>query len=111
MNLFSNAKWIGTGEKLDRKCQVEKSPSVRLRRSITLDSFEKAVCRILGLGLFVLHINGKRVSDEVLSPAFTNYDKRALYLEYDVSSYLRQGENVIAVEPGDGFFNQTCHYR
>ena len=106
---FNKAKWIGSGAKIDRKVVNTVSPSLRLRKTLELTSFKQAKCLICGLGIYLLHINGKRVGDDVLSPAFTNYDKRALYMEYDVTSYLKTGKNVITVELGDGFFNQTTH--
>lgn len=108
--MFSKqAKWIGSGAKLDRKSVNMVSPSLRLRKEVVLEKTGKAQCLICGLGIYVLHINGKRVGDDVLSPAFTNYDKRALYHEYDIGNYLNVGKNVIAVELGDGYYNQTTH--
>ena len=100
------AKWIGKGE---NNFQVDViSPAHQLRKVINLDKAPKsACCLICGVGCYSLYVNGKRVGDDVLSPAFTVYDKRALYLEYDLTEYLTQGENVIAVKLGDGFYNQT----
>lgn len=60
-----------------------------------------------GLGLFELFINGQKVSDRVLEPAFTQYDKRALYTVFDVAEYLLEGENEFLVVLGDGWYNQT----
>ena len=101
------ARWIGLAEGgfFPTNCPA---PAIELRKSFTLDTLPKsAECLILGLGLHVLYINGKRVGDDVLSPAFTAYDKRALYLRHDVTEYLTEGENVIAVKLGNGFFNET----
>jgi len=60
-----------------------------------------------GLGLYELYVNGKRVGDRVLEPAFTDYTKRVLYSTYDAAPYLKQGENEIEVVLGDGWYNQT----
>ena len=100
-------KWIGTGERVITRTTGEKSPALQLRKQFTVKDFQTATCKICGLGAYVLHINGKRVGDDVLSPAFTAYDKRALYVEYDVKEYLVKGTNVVAVKLGDGFYNQT----
>ncbi len=104
----TQAKWIGTGEHVVERATSYQSPAVQFRKKITLKKGENkgAICRICGLGCYVLYINGKKVGDDVLSPAFTAYDKRALYVEYDVETYLTEGENVIAVKVGNGFFNQ-----
>lgn len=105
---FINAKWIGGQGRLCVKVTEEVTPAVQFRKTFVVDgAFMQANCRICGLGLYVLYINGKRVGDDVLSPPFTDYNQRALYVEYDVSSYLRQGENVVAIVLGNGFFNQT----
>ncbi len=108
MNYFTKkAKWIGLAEGgfFPTNCPA---PAIELRKSFTLDTLPKsAECLMLGVGLYVLYINGRRVGDDVLSPAFTAYDKRALYLRYDVKEYLTEGENVIAVKLGNGFFNET----
>lgn len=101
-----NAKWIGSGEGgFEHGCI---SPATELRRTLTLDSLpESAELLISGVGYYALYINGVRVGDDVLSPAFTDYTKTVLYLRYDVLRYLTLGENVIAVRLGDGFFNVT----
>ena len=108
MNYFTKkAKWIGLEEGgfFPINCPA---PAIELRKVFTLKKLPKeAECLILGLGLHVLYINGTRVGDDVLSPAFTAYDKRALYLRHDVKKYLTEGENVIAVKLGNGFFNET----
>ena len=101
------AKWIGLGDNHSYKTGYQ-SPAMQLRKVFTYTGTGKARCLICGLGCYVLYINGKRVSNDVLAPAFTAYHKRTLYVEYDVSEYLIQGENVIAVRLGDGFFNQTA---
>ena len=107
-NFSTQAKWIGTGEHVVERNTSYQSPAVQFRKTFTLAQEEigGAVCRICGLGCYVLYINGKKVGDDVLSPAFTAYDKRALYVEYEIEDYLVAGENVIAIKLGNGFYNQ-----
>ncbi len=109
MAFDKKAKWLGTGEHVVERRTSYTSPAVQFRKTFTLNKGEEkgAICRICGLGCYVLYINGKKVGDDVLSPAFTAYDKRALFVEYPVQSYLHEGENVIAVKVGNGFYNQT----
>ncbi len=100
------AKWIGTGEGWWKTGMM--SPATELRRVFTLDEAPKnAECLILGLGAYVLYVNGRQVGDDVLSPAYTAYDKRALYVRYDLTDFLHTGDNVIAVRLGNSFYNQT----
>ena len=106
MAQFEKAKWIGAkngGFSTGIKC-----PAVELRKNFLLDKMPKnAECLISGLGFFTLYINGKRVSEDFLSPAFTAYDKRALFVRYDVKELLTIGENVIAIKVGAGFLNDA----
>ena len=105
--MFSEkSKWIGLEDAFGRPVRVE-SPAMQLRRSFSYSGAGQAECLISGLGAYILYINGKRVNHDVLSPAFTAYDVRTLYMCYDVTAYLQRGENVIAVKLGDGFYNQT----
>ena len=109
MDLFQNAKWIGSGNPIVTRVTGEMSPVLQFRKEFTLEKTGKTQCYISGLGCFVLYINGQRVGDEILSPAFTDYDKRVLYCAYDVTGLLLPGKNTVAVCVGDGFYNQTAH--
>ncbi|MBR5192180.1 MAG: family 78 glycoside hydrolase catalytic domain [Clostridia bacterium] len=101
----SKSKWIGINEG-DKKI-IEKSPAMQLRKEFNYKKNGKVECLICGLGAFNLYINGKKVNEDVLSPAFTAYDIRSLYLRYDVTNFLQDGKNVIAIKLGNGFFNNT----
>lgn len=97
------------------------------RRSFWLDRterFQSARLEICGLGYFLFYINGKRISDQELMPAMTNYASvlgcettypvweersahRCRYLSFDLLPYLKAGENVLAVRLGNGWYHQT----
>jgi alpha-L-rhamnosidase len=64
----------------------------------------RARAYIAGVGYYELRINGARVGSNVLDPAWTTYDKRALYATYDVTLYLRNGANALGVMLGQGWF-------
>ncbi len=71
----------------------------------------KAVAKVCGLGQFVLWINGQKVGDHELDPGWTNYRKLIQYVTFDVTEYLRPGENVLGAEVGNGWFIKTDqHY-
>ena len=97
------------------------------RRSFWLDKterFQSARLEICGLGYFLFYINGKRISDQELMPAMTDYASvlgcettypvweersahRCRYLSFDLLPYLKAGENVLAVRLGNGWYHQT----
>ena len=55
-------------------------------------------------GLYELRLNGKCVGDELFTPGWTSYNNRLQYQEYDVTSLLRYGENVIGIMVGNGWY-------
>ena len=97
--MFERAKWIENSG-----CQSERAPV--FRKTFHIQEFGKVEIAICGLGFYVLEINGKRVSEELLTPPFTAYDKRVLYQVYDITECVNSGENMIEVTCGNGWFNQ-----
>ncbi len=75
-----------------------------LRRSFTLKDTGRAILYITCHGLYAAFLNGKRVGDFVLSPGTGDYRKRLLVQAYDVTDLIRQGDNVLMVTLGDGWY-------
>ena len=99
------AKWI-----MFEDCPPNVTP-VFQRSFVQKEEWKKAAIRICGLGFYLLEINGRRVGQEILQPAFTAYDKTVLYNTYDISQFLIKGENQIQVTLGNGWFcelGQDC---
>ena len=85
---------------------ISYAPAVYLRKEFSSDrTLKYAVTNICGLGLNELYINGRKVSNELLNPAYTDYQKRVFYQSYDVTQYLQSGDNTIGVILGNGWFN------
>jgi alpha-L-rhamnosidase len=86
-------------------------PAPLLRRRLTLDKpVASARVYVSGLGYYELSINGRKVGDEVLAPAFTRYDHAAMYQTHDVTAHLQSrggGENVLGVVLGNGWYNAS----
>ncbi len=80
--------------------------SIILRKSfVAKKEIKEAVTSICGLGHYELSINGKKVGDGEFAPFWSDYDKTVYYNTFDVTSYLKKGENVFGVLLGNGFFN------
>lgn len=63
---------------------------------------------VCGMGAFECWINGKKVSDYVMEPGWTDFRKTCFYTAYDVTEYFAEGENtenIILVKLGDCMFN------
>ncbi|HEX3626713.1 MAG TPA: family 78 glycoside hydrolase catalytic domain [Verrucomicrobiae bacterium] len=94
-----------------RVSESRRLPARYLRKDFSAaKTIRRAAVCFSGLGLSELYLNGAKVGDAVLSPAFTQYNKRAFYVAYDVTGYLRRGENAIGVILGNGrFFADRSH--
>jgi hypothetical protein len=125
-----NTQWIGAITKEEAKLPVGRrdfhSPSLKKKenkilydqihplalRSILLrKSFpvakpvEKAIIYVSGLGHYHLSVNGEKVSRDVFTPAWSDYDKTVYYNTYQLDTLLQKGENVIGITLGNGFYN------
>ncbi len=106
--MFSSAKWLGMGN--DDGFFV-------LRGRFSVNNIKKATLRVIGLGFFHCYINGERVGSDLFLPLNTDFEKRENYPvnevisghriyvpEYDIASMLKNGENVIAIHFGGGWY-------
>jgi len=76
-----------------------------LRKEFTVDGdVRRATVYISGVGWSELYLNGRKVSDRVLDPAATDYDKRVFYVTHDVTDRLRKGRNALGVMLGNGWY-------
>ena len=78
-------------------------PSRMLRREFNVAKVVKrATASVCGLGFFDLHMNGRQVSDQLMNPALTGYDRRLCYVTFDVTRDVQPGANAIGVVLGNG---------
>lgn len=112
--MIENAKWIAATEAEQAPC-IEKKFSLGKVRSAILD--------ITGLGYFYAEINGKKVTDDLFNPVFSDYRARSLnnllypiadkmthrvyFCRYDIAEMLKRGDNVLSVYLGNGWYRQT----
>lgn len=59
-------------------------------------------------GLYELSINGEKIGNHRLDPMFTRYDRRILYVTYDVTENIQRGENAVGVILGNGWYNHQA---
>lgn len=108
------SKWLG--------CEKSYSAPIVIK-NFNAKNIETAVIDICGLGYYELFLNGNRVGDEYFKPAVSDYSERDFstwayplpdktshtiyYNSYDVTKYLKDGNNTLAVMLGNGFYRQT----
>ncbi len=103
------ASWIQGRFVGGRRAMV---PAPFFRRSFNLDSpILRARLYITCLGVMDPRVNGTPIGNDELSPGWTDYRKRVRYLTYDVTEHLQQGENVLGVAVGDGWYCGNVEWR
>ncbi len=100
----AQATWIGDG--LGTVPPTKPAPQFRKEFQIN-KPIRGAYLYICGLGQFSAFINGARVGDHVMDPAWTDYDVTATYVTFDVTSLLGQGGNAIGVNLANGWLSDT----
>ncbi len=70
----------------------------------------KAKLHSTAAGYYEIYINGHRVSDRIMDPGQTDFDKRILYNTDEISEHLSLGDNTIAVHLGSGWYNESIAF-
>jgi alpha-L-rhamnosidase len=92
--------------KMYRFHEVPYDPAPLFRKEFTLGKpLRRARAYICGLGYYELHLNGRRVGDRLLDPAWMDPAHHVCYVSYDVTSQLHRGANAIGVMLGRGLEN------
>lgn len=98
------AQWIRHPDFTDD--QLEAKPAPFFRKEFSVDKeIASARAYVTGLGYFVMHLNGEKVSDHILDPVKTRYDKVVKYLIFDITDQLKQGKNAVGIILGTGWYN------
>ncbi|MDJ1485421.1 family 78 glycoside hydrolase catalytic domain [Cytophagaceae bacterium YF14B1] len=92
--------WISDGHDVTRK------PAPYFRKTFEITKKIKSARAYIAVGgLYELSINGKKVGNHRLDPMYTRFDRRTLYVTYDVTSHLQNGKNAVGVLLGNGWYN------
>ncbi len=76
------------------------------RKSFIVDkTVISARAYISGVGFYEMYVNGEKVGDRLLDPAFTDYDKTVLYSTLDLTPMIKKGENAVGIMLGNGWYN------
>lgn len=95
------AKWISGDYKPKRE---QRYPVDCFKRVFYANDVARARLYATACGLYELKINGIRVGDCIFAPGSTDYRRRIQYQTYDVSTLIKEGENVIVASLADGWY-------
>jgi alpha-L-rhamnosidase len=107
MGLMSPGAWKADWIEME-KDTVRYAPAPHFRKEFPVaKTIASARVYVTSHGLYELHINGKKVGDQIFTPGWTSYGKRLQYQVYDVTNMLVKGNNAIGAVLGDGWFRGT----
>jgi len=97
-------KWIGAARAQDER-DSSFLPAVMVRKQFPIEPpIAGAMLYASALGVYDVHVNGKRIGNQVLAPEWTDYRQRAQYQAFDVTDAVKRGENVIAATVAPGWY-------
>lgn len=110
--IFGNSIWVTAPH-----CENRPEGAYILRSKFEIKSMKHAKLYVLGLGFFHCYINGKKVGEDEFLPLNTDYEPRRdcpreeklmhhrVYVPvYDITDMLKEGENVLALHFGGGWY-------
>ncbi|NJB35050.1 family 78 glycoside hydrolase catalytic domain [Croceivirga sp. JEA036] len=101
------AKWIGLNTRKDSikgKSNIIIHTPQYLRKEFEVNKqLVSAKLYVTAKGVFKGFINGKAISEDVMSPGWTPYQKRIESLTYDVTDLLKEGDNAIGFQLASGW--------
>ena len=107
MGLLSQSDWKAKWIEMEGDT-IRYSPSPHFRKEFQVGkSIASARVYVTSHGFYELHLNGKKVGDQVLTPGWTSYGKRLQYQVYDVTGMIIKGNNAIGTVLGDGWYRGT----
>ena len=101
-------KWICSDKPLPQRPEdfYADSPAPMFRKEFAVTGrVRRARAYVSGLGYYELRINGRKVGDRMLDPAWTSCAKRVLYSTYDLTDLLQEGSNAVGIVVGNGWYN------
>ncbi|RFS14402.1 alpha-L-rhamnosidase [Emticicia sp. C21] len=104
MGMMHMQNWKGAWISDSR--DVKTKPAPYFRKSFSTEkTIKSARAYIAAAGLYELYINGQKIGNHRLDPMYTRFDRRTLYITYDVTANLQSGKNAIGVLLGNGWYN------
>lgn len=97
-------KWIGKAENPSLAADDTRVPYIGRNFNVH-GKVKRARIYASALGVFTMRLNGQKVTDAVLEPGESEYEKTILYSTYDVTRLLQSGTNTLLAEVAGGIYN------
>jgi len=108
------AEWISFKDQTPMEASQKKMvlpPARYYRKSFNADpKVKRATVYATALGIYELRVNGRRVSDQMFTPGWSDYAKRGYYNTFDVTQLLDSGDNALGAIVADGWYSGYVGY-
>jgi len=104
MGMMDSKNWQGAWISDNQNINLKPAPYFR-KQFETTKKIKSARAYITAGGLYELSLNGNKVGNHRMDPTYTRFDRRNLYVTYDVTKHLQDGKNAIGVTLGNGWYN------
>lgn len=103
--LMDNKEWKAEFITAEEESDADNSKGTYVRKPFSLKGkVKEAFACTTALGLYNFYINGKKVGTDELTPGWTSYLKHLCYQTYDVTDYLKEGDNAMGAILAAGWF-------
>ncbi len=97
--------WQGAFITAETPEDASNSAGTYLRKAFTVKGEVKRAWLVSSAhGLYRAYINGTKTGPDEFAPGWTSYNKRLLYQTWEITDLLCEGENVIGVHLGAGWY-------
>lgn len=93
------------GAKVLAKPETTGTPMLRSRADLGKTKISKARLYVTARGIYEFYINGEKISNDFYNPGLTQYNQTHLYQTFDVTSFLKQGDNAFGAILGEGWWS------
>lgn len=97
-------RFIAAGDEYSTYQKYVASPLFR-KIFVLQDEAESGTLTIGSTGFYEVFVNGQKITKGVLAPYISNPDHMVYYDEYDITSLLKPGKNVLGIQLGNGMQN------
>ena len=105
--MFESVNFIKADIPFISEYDINKSPCVIFRKKFEVENFNTAKISVCGLGYGYYYINGEKITQDLFTAPVSDYNKTLWYNVYDVTEFIKPGENILTVICGNGFYNES----
>lgn len=101
------AEWIGFKTvDTNKKDTLNLPPPAYLKKEFTTEAKVKsAILHCTALGVYEPMLNGQKISEDILTPGWSDYTRRVYYNTYDVGNMIKEGNNTLKIILADGWYS------